>query len=229
VTSSQTYAFNPSFSDVILSAYARIGVRRTALVAEHLTDAYNEGNYLLAQISNLQPLLWESVELSQVLTEGVATYILPAKTVMLLLVTIQTGSGTSTNDRVIGPLSTVEYASIPNKTTQAPPTSYWFNRQITPEITFWQVPDGNGPYTAKMRAVTQVQDAVVASGATLDLPYRALDFFVAGLSHRLARIYKPELELQRKQDAMDAWSIFSGNDVENVPMMIAPMLGSYYR
>lgn len=229
MTSSAAYNFDPAFSDVILAAYSRIQVRRTALVAEHLTDAYNEGNFLLSEMANKQPLLWKSELISQALTQGTATYTLPKNVVMLLLVYIETGSGSSQNDRVLGPLSTVEYASIPNKTSQAPPTSFWFNRLITPEITFWQVPDGNGPYTAFMRAVTQAQDVVTANGVTLDLPYRALDYFVAGLAHRLARIYKPELEQIRKQDAMEAWTVFAGNDVENTPMFIAPQLGAYYR
>lgn len=227
MTSSGTYSFNPSLSDIVLASYARIGIRRTAITNEHLVDAGNEGNFLLSEWSSKQPLLWKSELISQVLTQGTATYDLDPKVVMLLLVYIETGSGTSAMDRVLGPLSTVEYASIPNKTMQAPPTSYWFNRQITPQITFWQTPDGNGPYTAKMRAVTQVQDASLPSGATLDVPYRALDAFTAGLAYRLSRIHAPQLEQIRKADAMEAWDIFSNNDVENVPFFLMPGLSAY--
>ena len=79
-----------------------------------------------------------------------------------------------------------------------------------------------------MRCVTQVQDATVPSGTTLDIPYRALDAFIAGLAHRLARLYKPDLEMQRKADAMEAWQTFAGNDVENTPMILAPGMSSYY-
>jgi len=228
MTSSGTYSFSPSFGEVIQSAFARINIRRTEMTAEYLTDAANEGNFLLTEWSNKQPLLFKSELISQSLTQGTATYTLPSRVVMVLLCYIQTGSGSSLNDRVIGPLSTVEYASIPNKTTQAPPTAFWFNRLSTPEITFWQVPDNNGPYTAYMRCVTQVQDATVPSGTTLDIPYRALDAFIAGLAHRLARLYKPDLEMQRKADAMEAWQTFAGNDVENTPMILAPGMSSYY-
>ncbi len=229
MTSSNTYTFNPSLSDVVLAAYARCQIRRTAITTEHLMDAYNESNYLLSAIASEQPLLWKSELISQVLTQGTATYTLPTNLVMILLCYIETGSGTSAQDRVLGPLSTVEYASVPNKTMQATPSSFWLNRQITPQITFWQTPDGNGPYTAYFRAVTRVQDAAIASGATLDLPYRALDAFLAGLSHRLARIHSPQLEQLRKQDAMEAWDRFATNDVENVPLMISPGLSGYYR
>ncbi len=229
MTSSATYNFNPGLSEIVLAAYARCGLRRTALTAEHFSDAGNEGNFLLSEWSSKQPLLWKSELIDLPLTQGVATYVLDKQVVMLLLVSVQTGSGQHAIDRVLGPLSTVEYASVPNKTQQAPPNSYWFNRQITPELTFWQTPDGNGPYTAKLRAVTQVQDASLPSGATLDIPYRALDAFTAGLAHRLARIHAPALEDKRKIDAMEAWDIFSSNDVESVPFFMVPGLGGYYR
>ncbi len=229
MTSSGLYAFNPAFSDVVLSAYARIGLRRTALTTEHFVDAGREGNYLLGEWSNKQPNLWRSEVISQALTEGTATYALAARVVMILDVYIETGSGTTTQSRVLGPLSTVEYDSIPNKLNEAPPSSYWFNRQITPTVTFWPVPDSGGPYAAKIRVVTQAQDAAVPDGTTLDVPYRALDAFIAGLAHRLARIHAPPLETVRKQDAVEAWNVFSGNDTENVPMFIKPALGGYYR
>lgn len=229
MTSTGTYAFNPATADIVQLAYGRIGIRRTALTTEHMTDAAFEANLLLSQFSNLQPLLWRSELVSQALTKGTATYTLNKNIVMLLSVTIQTGSGTSTQNRTLGPLSTVEYASLPNQNNQAPSTAFWFDRQITPQITFWPVPDGGGPYTALLRAVTQVQDASIPSGTTLDVPYRALDAFTAGLAYRLARIHAQPLEQQRKTDAQEAWDIFSTNDVESVPFFLLPGLGAYYR
>ncbi len=229
MTSSGTYALDPGFGDVVLSAYARINLRRTALTTEHLTDAAVEGNLELVRFANLQPLLWKSELISLPLVQSTATYTLNKNVVMLLSVTIQTGSGTSTQNRTLGPLSTVEYAQLPNQNNEAPPTSFWFNRLITAELTFWPVPDGGGPYTALLRAVTQVQDASIPSGVTLDLPYRALDAFTAGLAYRLARIHAPALEDKRKVDAQEAWAAFAGNDTENVPLYILPMLSGYYR
>lgn len=229
MTASGAYSFSPAFSDVVLAAYSRISLRPPALTPQHYLDASNEGNFLLSSWASLQPLLWKSELISQVLTEGTATYVLPARVVMILLCYIETGSGTDTIDRVLGPLSTVEYAATPNKTQEAPPTSFWFNRLTTPEITFWQTPDDGGPYTAQMRVVSQVQDASIPSGVTLDIPYRAIDAFVAGLSHRLARIHAPAMEAVRKVDAMEAWNAFSGNDVENVSLFLQPALHGYFR
>lgn len=229
MTSSGLYNFNPGFSEVVLAAYARIGRKRPMLTAEHFMDAGNEGNFLLGEWSNKQPNLWKSELISQALTEGTATYVLPARVVMILCCYINTGSSPSTISRVLGPLSTVEYASIPNKENEGVMTSFWFNRLETPEITFWPVPDDGGPYTAEMRVVSQAQDVTIPSGTTIDVPYRALDAFTAGLAYRLARIHAPELEDKRKADAMEAWMTFSGADVENVPLMIVPSCSQYYR
>lgn len=235
MSSSGTYAFDPGFGSVVLSAYARCQIRKPSLTQEHFWDAGQEGNFLLSEWSNLQPLLWKSELISQPLTQGTATYTLNANVVMLLVTYIETTSGnpSTPTDRVLGPLSTVEYASLPNKTNQAQPTSFWFDRQITPQVTFWPVPDGNGPYTAYMRAVTQVQDTVGSGqspgNTNLDLPYRAFDAFLAGLAHRLARIHAPALEQQRKQDYKEALAIFTNNDVENTPLFITPGISTYYR
>lgn len=230
MSSSGIFSFDPAFSSVVLAAYARIGVRRAAITTEHLIDAGNEGNYLLSRISNLQPLLWTSEVVNVPLVQGTATYTLDKQIVILLDVNVSIPSGGGgVQSRVLGPLSTVEYDALPNKTNQAPPNSYWLFRGITPQITFWPVPDDGGPYTANLRAVTQPQDAVMPSGVTLDLPYRAQDAFVAGLAHRLARIHAPDLEDKRKADADEAWNIFAGNDLENVNFFLIPGIGGYYR
>lgn len=194
-----------------------------------MADALMESNFQMTEMANLQPLLWKSELISQSLTQGTANYVLPSRVVMILIAYIETGTGTGVTDRVLGPLSTVEYASMPNKVMQSQPTAFWFQRTITPSITLWQVPDGNGPYTLFMQVVTQVQDVVVPNGVTLDLPYRFLDAYVSGLAARLARIHAPEQWGAARQEADRTWEIASGNDVESVPFYLAPSIGYYTR
>jgi hypothetical protein len=131
--------------------------------------------------------------------------------------------------RYITPISRTEYLSFANQLVEGPPTTYWFDRLISPTVTFWPVPDDNGPYTFDYFSCTQIQDAALTSGETPDVPLRWFDAIVAGMSHRLARIYAPPLEAQRKADANDAWSIAATQDTENVPVSFAPSIGAYYR
>lgn len=210
-----------------MGAFARIGVRRSDILQTHLADARIEANLLLAKISNLQPNLWTVDLQSVLLVQGTAVYTVPPETVMVLDAYIRYGSPSV--DRSIYPISRSEYATYPNKTTQGPPSVFWFDRLIAPTITLWATPDGNGPYTLFYYRVRQVQDAEYANGQNIEIPYLWLDAFTAGLAHRLSRIYAPSLEGQRKMDADDAWQTAATQNVENVNLMINPGLSSYFR
>lgn len=224
-----SYNFAPSAGDIIINAFQRIRVRPSEILSTHLQQAVAELNFLFARMSNLQRNLW-TVDLQSIpLTQGQATYSIPAETIMITDAYVRTGSGTATIDRIIFPISEAEYAAISNKNTQGTPTQFWFNRLISPTITFYLTPDGNGPYTVYYYRVRQLQDAVPANGQNIDVPYRWLDAVTAGLAHRLARIYAPELEQARKADADEAWAIAATQDTENVPMYITPDLTGYFR
>lgn len=190
-----------------------------------MRDAQQEANFLLSEISNLQPNLWTVDLISTVLVQGTATYSVSAQTAMILDVYINDGS----NDRLIFPISRTEYASYPNKTTQSPPTVFWYDRLISQTITLYPVPDGSATYTMRYYSCRQVQDANYINGQTVEIPYRFLDAYVAGLAYRLSRIYRPEQERVRSMDYQRAWDVASGFDRENVPLFIYPGLGSYYQ
>ena len=223
-----TYAFAPAAGNLVLSAYARIGIRRTEITAQHMADADVEANLVQVTLSNKVPNLWLDELYTAVLTAGTATYTLPARLVAFQAPFISIDSGGVAIDRIIFPYSTYEYAAIPNKTQEGPPTCYWLSLLTTPEITFWPVPDSSSTYTFKTRMLRQVQDASLSNGLNVDMPYRWLDVFVAMLAHRLARIYARELEAQRKMDADEAWAIAATTDKEQTPTYIQPVTTQYW-
>lgn len=227
-TYSGTYNFLPSVGDVMITAFQRIGVRPPEILQTHLQQAIMEMNLLQAKLSNQQPNLWDVDLQTLPLVQGTATYSLPAETVMITNAYIRTGSGTSTIDRLIFPISNTEYAAITNKLVQSPPTQFWYNRTISPTITLYQVPDGNGPYTLYYYRVRQIQDATLPNGFQMEVPYLWLDAMTAGLAHRLARVFAPQLEQIRKMDADEAWKIAADQNTENVPLFIAPGLIGYF-
>lgn len=197
------------------------------MLAEHLQDGYRQANLLLSEWSNKQPNLFTSEQQTISLVAGTTTYSLPARSVMVLSCFIRIGSDESQQDRILWPVSQYEYASFPNKNAQGFPSVFWFNRQITPQIYFYLTPDDTQTYTAYLQVVRQMQDANLQSGETPDLPYRFLDAFEAGLAHRLSRIYAPQVEPLRKQDAAEAWAVAATQDTENVALNIVPMVGAY--
>jgi hypothetical protein len=237
MTTSGTYAFNPSVGEITLNAFSRCGIRRTALVQEHLQDARFEMNMMLSEWSNRGVNLWK-VDLQTIpLVQGQSTYYAStnsvaadsSKTVMVLDAYIQVGSGAAQYDRVIMPISRTEWAQTPNKNLQSPPTTFWFDRLIQPTITLWPVPDQDNYYTLKFYRVIQVQDANLENNQTMDIPYRWFDAACSGLASRLAAIYAPDRYQILAARAEQSYQIAAGQDTENVPIYIMPGLSGYFR
>jgi len=213
----------------MIDAFDRIGIRQPQIGANDVTTARRQLNLLLtSEWSNRGVNLWTVTLESQALTQGTATYTLPASVIMMLDTYRSTTSGTTQTDIFMTPISRDDYATYPQKSTQAPPTVYWFNRQIIPQVTLYPTPDGNGPYTLNYYACTQIQDADVTGGETPDVPTRWFDALCAGLAYRLARVYAPQLEAQRKMDYNEAWLAAADQDLENTPVRIIPRMRGYY-
>src|SRR5262245_45009943 len=211
MTSSGTYSYSLSNGEAVLAAYERVQIRAPSIRQEHMLTARREINLLFVEFANRQVNLWRVEQLSISLTESTATYAVPGRVVMILdgYITLNNGQGENQIDRYITPISRTEYASYASKFVEGQPTVYWFDRQISPDVTFFPVPDDNGPYVFNYYAATQIQDANIASGETPDVPYRWLDVLVAGLAWRLSRVYAPQLAAERKADYAEAWN-FAG-------------------
>lgn len=231
MTSTGTFTYDPAASNLMLNAFARIGIRRTALTAEHIADCDQESNLLQVEFSNRAPNLWTRQLVSVSLTAGTATYTSTANIYALQAVYLTTtDSGGNSTDRILWPYSSFEYSAIPDKTTEAPPTAYWYNRLITPTITLWPVPDDSATYTLKLNCLSQIQDASLKNGATLDVPYRWLDAWTAALASRLAQIYAPAMADRMDARAERAWIIAATEDQERVAIYISPGgMSNYYR
>ena len=166
MTSSGTFSYSLSNGEAVLAAYERIQIRAPALRQEHMLTARRELNDLFVELSNRQVNLWSVVSPSSTdgtsitLTQGTATYSITPQTVMILDAYVSLNNGTSNQtDTYITPMSRTEYASLGNKQTQGRPTSYWFDRLISPTVTLWPVPDNGGPYTLNFYSCVQLQDA----------------------------------------------------------------------
>ena len=226
MTTSGTYAFNPALGEIVLYAYQNIGVRPTSVLQEHMESARMATNMMLSRWSNQGVNLW-AVELVTVpLVAGQSTYDVDGSTIMILDAYTTTDSGI---DRVIMPISRTEYASYPNKTQQGFPTSYWFDRLVSPKVTLWPVPDGSSATILKYYRVRQVQDANLQNGQTVEIPYRWLEAFADGLAYRLARIWQPQMAVALKGQADESYQIAAEQDVEAVNTYISPMIGGYFR
>lgn len=229
VTTSGTYNFNPTAGEFILNAFDRIQVRATEIEATQFQRATGELNLALTRFNTMPGQNLWTIDLQSIpLVQGTLNYSIPAETRMILSGFIRYSTSPQL-DRYLQPISRDEYAAISTKTQQGFPSQYWFDRLIAPQINFYLVPDGSFTYTFYYYRARQIQDATVANGQNIEIPLRFFDAITADLAHRLARIYRPDLEQIRKADRDEAWMIAAADDTEWVPMYIAPSLGGYYR
>lgn len=220
-----TTDFSPLVSDLIINAYGRCKIRRSAITTDHLRDAVMSCNLLQADWANMPGVNAWTVDLDTVtLVAGTSTYDLDPDTTLVMATYIQIGS--PTRDRLMFAVGRDEYASYPDKTTQGIPTVYWFDRTTTPKLTFWQPPDQ--AYTVKFYRATQIQDASASGNIAPEVPYRFLEAYTSELSVRLAEIYAPEEMPRLERRAAMAWDRAArrdGDDGSN--MYITPALGAY--
>lgn len=228
MATSGTTSFNIPGGNLLVYAYGLCGIRRTAITPEHMADGRDSFNLLLASWGNNGPNLWTIDLVSQVLVPGQATYSVDPDTIMILDAYIRTGSGESQNDRIIWPISRTEYASMPNKTLQAPPTVFWFDRTLSPQVTLWQTPDDSQVYTLQYYRAVVVQDQNLYNGQTIDVPRWWLLATAFGLAELLAHIHAKDEVPRISAKAASLLREAQEQDTENVPMYIMPMINGYY-
>ena len=230
MTTSGTYAFNPSLGELTLYAFNLCGIRNTSIVQEHMTSARMATNLMCARWSNQGVNLWKVDLVSTALVTGQSTYSVDAKTVMMLDAYISNDATGDNIDRIILPVSRTEYASYPNKEQQGFPTVYWFDRLLSPTVTLWPVPNvDNGPQTLNYYRVIQIQDSNFVSGQTVDIPYLWLEAFALGLAQRLAMVWSPDKLSLLKPLADEAYEIAASQNVEQAQQYISPQIAGYFR
>jgi hypothetical protein len=223
---SGTMGFFPSLGEVTLNAFSRIRLRGPMVLAEHLHQAWMEANLMQVEWSNRGPNLWKVSELVFDVDSNAATYSIPSTTIMVLNVTVGTGDPPNEQELTITPMTRQEYSMQPNKYTQGRPTSFWFDRTISPSITLWPWP--NQPYHLHVWSFGQQFDAVQRGAKQLDVPYRWLDAAAAGLAARLAVHYAQDLEVTRAAMAKQAYDYAATQDTEDGSIYFLPMVQSYY-
>jgi len=133
-------------------------------------------------------------------------------------------------DTYMTPMSRTDYAMQSDKFTQAPPTTYWFNRTTpSPVITLWQVPDGSGPYLLSLYMLRQLQDFNLSGSQTADIPYRFQEALCAGLAKRLSLKFAPDRFERLKGEAAEAYALAGLQDRERVDLNLTPDCSGYYR
>jgi hypothetical protein len=156
---------------------------------------------------------------------GQISYSLP-RTVVFLLDVYTTNLG---SDRIIIPISRTDYASLSQKTQEGQPTSYWFDRTLTPTLYLWPILPQDATGGLVYYYMSQAEDVVTQNGTQVDIPWYFLSAFAAGLSARLSVMYAPDKYPMLQQLSDRAWQRANAVGSENVPLSIVPSTRGYFK
>ena len=216
MTTSGSRDFELDVAEIIEEAYERCGLEvRTGYDAK---TARRSLNLMFAEWANRGLNLWTVKQATQALTQGTATYSFSADYTDLLEVVIRR-SGT---DFELDRMSRSEYLNVPNKTTQGRPSQYFYNRQNTPEVTLWPVPE-NSTDTLVYYYVQRIEDADALVNTT-DAPFRFLPCIVAGLAYYLALKKAPERVQLLKTVYEEEFQRAADEDEDRVALKLQPSM-----
>jgi hypothetical protein len=154
------------------------------------------------------------------LVKDQTAYKLPVGTIDFIDVVIRQTTGGTTTDTTIQRVSISEYNQLPNKSSSGKPSQYMLDKQYTPTINVWQVPDRTD-YSLVYWSINQLED-ITASNQDADIPYRWTDCLCAGLASKLAMKYAPDKFNLLNQVYERAFEFAAATDNDGVSMRVRP-------
>lgn len=227
MTTSGVSNFNLDLADAIEEAYERAG-RRMQGGYDYRT-ARRSIDIMMTEWANRGLNMWLMEEVSLPIIADTATYTLPADTVDVIECLWRTqASTTSQTDLTINRVSVSDWSTIPNKLeTGSRPLQYFINRlAAAPVMHVWPVPDGTQTGSISYWRLRRIQNAGAPASNTMDMPFRFLPAFVAGLAYYLA-MKNPGLD-QRvpalKQVYEEAFQLCADEDRDRSPVRFVPYM-----
>lgn len=220
MATSGTVAFRPDVEEIIAESFERVGMDAQTLTGYQALAARRSLNLLFSEFANRGINYWAIQNNTLALTQGTTTYTLPVGTIDLMDVVIRETVGGTQSDTVLPRVSISDYNQIPNKTTQGKPSQYMLDKQYTPVVYVWQVPDSNS-YSLVYWSINQLED-ISASNQDADIPYRWSDCICAGLASKLALKYMPDKFNILNQVYERAFEFAASTDNDGVTLRVRP-------
>ena len=170
--------------EYIEEAFERCGLEvRTGY---DLKTARRSLNLMLAEWANRGLNQWTIKQRTLSLVKSDGEYDLGTDIIDVLSVVVRRDNTDFSVERI----SRDTYLSIPNKTTEGRTNQFFLDRQITPNLKIWPVPE-NSTDVIYYDALTRVDDADTQIN-TLDVPFRFYPCLAAGLAYYIAMKKAPE-------------------------------------
>ena len=220
--------FELDVADYVEEAFERCGLElRTGY---DLKSAQRSLNLLLAEWANLGLNQWTIREKTIAMVKDSASYTIdsvnPTATIDVLDVFIRETLQGTTTDVPLSRMSRAEYSHVATKSTTGKPNQYFIDKQLSPTITVWPVPDKNSTYTVYLNVLSRMDDADVGAN-TLDVPFRFYPCLAAGLAYYIALKRAPEKVPLLKQLYEEEFLRALSQDEPRSSFRIAPDIRNY--
>ena len=228
MATSNSKDFELDVAEYIEEAFERCGLElRTGY---DLESARRSLNLLLAEWANRGLNQWTVKQNTIPMVQGTASYNLDSTNPTAVIDVLdcfvrETVSGTTT-DLPLNRMSRAEYANLATKSTTGKPNQFVMDKQITPTITIWPVPDKSSTYTVYVNVLTRMHDADTAANP-MQIPFRFYPCLAAGLAYYMALKRAPEKVQLLKALYEEEFERAMSQDEERASFRIAPNLRSY--
>lgn len=219
MTVSSSKDFELDVADYIEEAFERCGLE--ARTGYDLKTAKRSLNLLFADWANRGLNQWTIKQRNFTVTSGDGETDLSADVIDILSLVVRR-SGT---DYALSRISRDEYLSIPTKTTTGRPTQFFVDRQITPNLKLWPLPD-NDTDVVIYDALTRMDDADTYVN-TVDMPFRFYPCLAAGLAYYIAMKRAPERLQILKPIYEEEMNRAMDEDRDRASFRVAPDLRNY--
>lgn len=221
MATSGTVTFRLDVEQIITEAYERCGIDAQTRTGYQAVSARRSLNLLFSEWANRGINYWTLQNNTVSLVDGQIQYTLPAGTIDLIDVVVRETVGSTISDTVLQRMSIADYNQLPDKADEGKPSQYMLNKQYTPVMYLWQVPDSSTAYSLVYWSINQLED-ITASNEDADVPYRWSDCICAGLATKLALKFAPDRFQILDQLYERTFDLAAATDNDGVSMRVRP-------
>ena len=214
--------FEPDVAEYVEEAFERCGLEyRTGYDG---VTARRSLNLLFADWANRGLNQWTVTNSTTTLSQGDEFLDLSATTIDVLDVVIRRTEGSNTTDIAMEQIGRSEYWGLPDKSTQARPTQFFLDKQITPRLYIWPASENSTDQLIINRLV-RIEDAD-AGVNTVDVPFRFYPCLAAGLAYYIALKKAPDRVQMLKGLYDEEFARAADQDQSRASLMVAPNMRS---
>ena len=217
--------FEPDVAEYIEEAFERCGLEyRTGYDG---VTARRSLNLLFADWANRGLNQWTVTNSTTTLSKSDQFLDLTSTTIDVLDVILRRTENSETTDIQMNQISRSAYWNIPNKDTEARPSQWFLDKQITPRLYIWPAAE-NSTAQVIINRLVRIEDAD-AGVNTADVPFRFFPCLSAGLAYYIALKRAPDRVQLLKTLYEEEFARAADQDDSRASLMIAPNLRSYRR